>query len=176
MCAHASKDPSQREWLQKIRPYWQHNYHFHVRLKCPAGTPDCQRQSPDVQSLSKGGDGCDETLQWWVTEALKPKPPPDPDAPPAAHRAGLYYGGFARPVPNGFNGAMMGLRVFLIGVFCAFGQAVFGQTAQFIAAIPFHDSDARFGGFSGLSLSNNGRDMVALSDRERDISRADCAG
>ncbi len=82
MCAHASKDPSQREWLQKIRPYWQHNYHFHVRLKCPAGTPDCQRQSPDVQSLSKGGDGCDETLQWWVTEALKPKPPPDPDAPP----------------------------------------------------------------------------------------------
>ncbi len=60
---------------------------------------------------------------------------------------------------------MMGLRVFLIGVFCAFGQAVFGQTAQFIAAIPFHDSDARFGGFSGLSLSNNGRDMVALSDR-----------
>ena len=35
------------------------------------------------RASAKAGDGCDETLQWWVTEeALKPKPPPDPDAPP----------------------------------------------------------------------------------------------
>jgi penicillin-insensitive murein endopeptidase len=25
-----------------------------------------------VAQLSKGGDGCDETLNWWVTTALKP--------------------------------------------------------------------------------------------------------
>ncbi len=75
MCARAGDD---RDWLQKIRPYWGHHYHFHVRLKCPADAPDCVTQKPSVAWLSNGGDGCDETLDWWITDALKP---PDPDAP-----------------------------------------------------------------------------------------------
>lgn len=69
---------SDKKWLQKIRPYWGHHYHFHVRLKCPEGSRNCETQTPSVASLSKGGDGCDETLNWWVTEALEP---PDPSAP-----------------------------------------------------------------------------------------------
>jgi penicillin-insensitive murein DD-endopeptidase len=78
MCEHAGTD---RKWLQKIRPLWGHEAHFHVRLKCPDGAEDCETQSPSVAALSKGGDGCDETLQWWVTEALKPPKPRDPNAP-----------------------------------------------------------------------------------------------
>jgi len=69
MCKHARGN---RDWLQKIRPYWGHNYHFHVRLKCPRGAKGCITQKPTVAQLSKGGDGCDKTLQWWVTAALKP--------------------------------------------------------------------------------------------------------
>ena len=76
MCERAGEN---REWLQKIRPYWGHHYHFHVRLKCPDDAPDCVTQKPGVAWLSNGGDGCDESLDWWVTDALLP---PDPDAPP----------------------------------------------------------------------------------------------
>ncbi|GLQ35366.1 penicillin-insensitive murein endopeptidase [Amylibacter marinus] len=77
MCKHARGN---RDWLQKIRPFWGHNYHFHVRLKCPKGDRRCETQKPTVSALSKGGDGCDETLNWWVTDALRPAKP-DPNAP-----------------------------------------------------------------------------------------------
>lgn len=85
MCRKAR--PSDKAWLQKIRPMWGHNYHFHVRLKCPAGSPGCERQTPTVSQLSKGGDGCDATLNWWVTDALKPRRGGDDDggAPKKKH-------------------------------------------------------------------------------------------
>jgi penicillin-insensitive murein DD-endopeptidase len=79
LCRTATR--ADRAWLQKIRPLQGHNTHFHVRLKCPRGSSLCQTQSPTVAELSGGGDGCDDTLMWWVTEFLDP-PPPDPDAPP----------------------------------------------------------------------------------------------
>jgi penicillin-insensitive murein endopeptidase len=36
-----------------------------------------------VAELSNGGDGCDDSLTWWVTAALEPQPkkPKDPNAP-----------------------------------------------------------------------------------------------
>ena len=34
MCKDATGD---RRWLRKVRPWWGHHYHFHVRLACPAG-------------------------------------------------------------------------------------------------------------------------------------------
>jgi penicillin-insensitive murein endopeptidase len=82
MCNAAGRD---RDWLQKIRPIGGHNYHFHVRLNCPRGDRACQTQTPSVAELSEGGDGCDDTLMWWVTDYLDP-PPPDPNAPPPARR------------------------------------------------------------------------------------------
>ena len=72
MCKKARGD---RKWLQKIRPYWGHNFHFHVRLKCPKGNSACKRQKPTVKQLSKGGLGCDDTLNWWITDALRPAKP-----------------------------------------------------------------------------------------------------
>ena len=70
MCKTAKR--SDRAWLQKIRPIYGHNFHFHVRLKCPRGDRYCQTQTPSVAELSKGGDGCDDTLMWWVTDYLNP--------------------------------------------------------------------------------------------------------
>lgn len=76
MCNDEGKD---RAWLRKIRPWWGHHYHFHVRLKCPEGTLDCVDQvSPPP------GDGC-EAAESWVYDILNPKPP-DPDAPPPKPR------------------------------------------------------------------------------------------
>lgn len=77
MCRTATA--ADKGWLQKIRPIYGHNDHFHVRLKCPRGATACQTQKPTVAELSNGGNGCDDTLMWWVTtylEELKhPKPP-----------------------------------------------------------------------------------------------------
>lgn len=70
MCKTAKR--SDTKWLQKIRPVAGHDTHFHVRLKCPAGARACQTQTPTVDELSKGGNGCDDTLMWWVTDYLNP--------------------------------------------------------------------------------------------------------
>ena len=69
MCKNARGN---KKWLQKIRPLWGHHLHFHVRLKCPNGSRGCVTQKPTVKELSKNATGCDETLTWWVTEALDP--------------------------------------------------------------------------------------------------------
>ncbi len=69
LCREAGPD---RAWLAKIRPWWGHNYHFHVRLSCPRGEPDCRDQA-----LPPPGDGCGKELDWWFTEeALHPAPSP----------------------------------------------------------------------------------------------------
>ena len=56
------------DWLGKVRPWWQHEDHFHVRLKCPAESKDCKL--PDGYDAIKG-DGCDETLDWWFKKPTK---------------------------------------------------------------------------------------------------------
>ncbi|TVS06070.1 MAG: penicillin-insensitive murein endopeptidase [Rhodobacteraceae bacterium] len=83
MCKTATR--SDTPWLQKIRPAVGHNYHFHVRLRCPSGNRYCVTQTPTVAELSKGGNGCDETLQWWVTDFLNP-PRRERTEPPAPRR------------------------------------------------------------------------------------------
>jgi len=53
-----------RAWMAKIRPWWGHNYHFHVRLSCPSGNPQCRGQAPPPP-----GDGCGKELDWWFTKS-----------------------------------------------------------------------------------------------------------
>jgi len=75
LCREAGDD---RAWLNKVRQYWQHDYHFHVRIHCPADSPDCK-----PQQAVPAGDGCGKDLDWWFTDAvLHPKPPPPPTTPP----------------------------------------------------------------------------------------------
>ncbi len=66
MCRVAAGEP----WMRKVRPYYSHNYHFHVRLFCPRGAESCKDQDPTPTT-----DGCDASLAWWFSDAvLHPKP------------------------------------------------------------------------------------------------------
>lgn len=70
VCREARGD---RRWLSKIRPFWGHNYHFHVRVTCPPGDAGCNAQDPPPRD-----EGCDTSLDWWFTDAvLNPKPNPN---------------------------------------------------------------------------------------------------
>ncbi|NLH83203.1 MAG: penicillin-insensitive murein endopeptidase [Phyllobacteriaceae bacterium] len=74
LCDWAGGD---RRWLGKIRPWYGHNYHFHVRLACPQGAADCRAQAP-----TPSGDGCGADLAWWLgPEPWKPSPPEKPRPP-----------------------------------------------------------------------------------------------
>jgi penicillin-insensitive murein endopeptidase len=75
LCREADGD---RDWLNKVRPYWGHDYHFHVRLVCPSDSPNCKPQDPVPP-----GDGCGKDLDWWFRDAvIHPKPEPPPVTPP----------------------------------------------------------------------------------------------
>jgi penicillin-insensitive murein endopeptidase len=50
-------------WLNKIRPWWGHHYHFHVRLACPADESQCRAQATVPQ-----GAGCGKALAWWFSK------------------------------------------------------------------------------------------------------------
>ncbi len=50
LCRDAGED---RSWLGKVQPWLGHDWHFHVRLDCPPGSPDCEPQPPRPE-----GDGC----------------------------------------------------------------------------------------------------------------------
>ena len=52
-----------RSWMSKVRPWYGHDDHMHVRLKCPADSPNCEAQ-PAVP----GGDGCDKSLDHWFAD------------------------------------------------------------------------------------------------------------
>jgi penicillin-insensitive murein endopeptidase len=74
ICRDAQGD---RSWLNKVRPMYGHNYHFHIRISCPDGQDGCREQDP-----TPPGDGCDSSLAWWFTdEVLHPKKPARPVAP-----------------------------------------------------------------------------------------------
>ena len=50
-------------WLRKIRPWWGHDGHFHVRLKCPENSIKCV-PSPKLPE----GTGCEISLNWWFSK------------------------------------------------------------------------------------------------------------
>ncbi|WP_373818424.1 penicillin-insensitive murein endopeptidase [Glaesserella sp.] len=63
LCNTAGTD---REWLRKIRPWYAHDSHFHVRLTCPADATNCENQA-----AIPAGDGCGAELYSWF-EPAKP--------------------------------------------------------------------------------------------------------
>lgn len=68
-----------RGWLAKVRPMWLHNYHFHVRIGCPAGSTSCEKQKPTT-----GDEGCGKELDDWFKLLTRPPPKPrPPEAKPA---------------------------------------------------------------------------------------------
>jgi penicillin-insensitive murein DD-endopeptidase len=72
LCEQAGND---RAWLAKVRPWWNHYYHFHVRLTCPPGAEGCEGQKPVSDD-----DGCGQELANWYAVLKKaaiatPSPP-----------------------------------------------------------------------------------------------------
>ncbi|WP_371744574.1 penicillin-insensitive murein endopeptidase [Nordella sp. HKS 07] len=82
LCKWATGD---RSWLAKVRPWYGHTFHFHVRIVCPKDSPDCKNQSPAVP---KDGTGCGQELAYWMGDKpwywiehpklQNPHPPPPP--------------------------------------------------------------------------------------------------
>ncbi len=71
LCREAGSD---RAWLHKVRPWWGHNYHFHIRIACPDDSPECKEQDP-----TPAAEGCGADLDWWFRDAiLNPPPPKEP--------------------------------------------------------------------------------------------------
>src|SRR6202167_6061195 len=77
LCETAKGQP----WMNKVRAYWGHNYHFHIRIKCPAGDSGCEPQEPVPP-----GEVCDTSLAWcFPDEPLHPRAGlPKPPLPVAA--------------------------------------------------------------------------------------------
>lgn len=65
-------------WLRRVRPWRGHDSHMHIRLRCPPGSPDCRDIAPPPP-----GDGCDASLDWWLSPESR-RPPPRPPGPPPA--------------------------------------------------------------------------------------------
>jgi penicillin-insensitive murein DD-endopeptidase len=88
LCEQAPRVGKDRGWLGKVRPWWNHHYHFHVRLACPAGSEGCQSQPP-----VRGDDGCGQELKdwyamlkksaiWQAEQQVRPDTKPGPGKPP----------------------------------------------------------------------------------------------
>jgi penicillin-insensitive murein DD-endopeptidase len=75
---YAARDD--RSWLTKVRPYWGHYYHFHVRMTCPPGSDNCTPQKG-----VPGDDGCGKELDDWLkiiaNDKVEPSPLPLPQPP-----------------------------------------------------------------------------------------------
>ena len=69
-----------RAWLSKVQPWWGHDWHFHVRLHCPADESDCKPQPDRVVD-----EGCGKALNSWLG---KPAHNPRLDRSPRSPRAG----------------------------------------------------------------------------------------
>lgn len=89
LCDRAGID---RNWLRKIRAWYGHDDHFHVRLECPG-----ERSCID-QDRPPAGDGCGDELAWWFSAAAySPEPPKKKSAPltladlPAACKSVLEF-------------------------------------------------------------------------------------
>ncbi|RKF21503.1 penicillin-insensitive murein endopeptidase [Alginatibacterium sediminis] len=82
LCAMEWSDDA---WLGKVRPWWGHTYHMHVRLNCPEGDTSCVDQAPPPP-----GNGCND-MQWWKTtyaqiEREKKDPSLKKPSPPKAKK------------------------------------------------------------------------------------------
>ena len=56
-------------WLRRVRPWRGHDSHMHLRLRCPADSPECRDIAPPPP-----GDGCDASLDWWFTPESRQPP------------------------------------------------------------------------------------------------------
>ena len=63
VCAHFAGQP----WVGKLRPWWGHDDHFHVRIACPPGDTLCRNLADPIPP----GDSCGQPLADWFTPESK---------------------------------------------------------------------------------------------------------
>ena len=51
LCQMAPQVGKDTSWLGKVRPWWNHHYHFHIRLTCPPGSEGCENQKPALGTM-----------------------------------------------------------------------------------------------------------------------------
>ncbi len=73
LCRDAKGD---RAWLSKVRPWYWHNYHFHIRMGCPKDSPACK-----PQPATPGSDGCGAELAYWFQPKILLPEEPKSDRP-----------------------------------------------------------------------------------------------
>lgn len=81
---HLCKLDPQAAWQYKVRSWWYHEDHLHVRLNCPAGSTNCEKQA----ALDPNNNGCGVELTDWLSKKAdesqagmdehwnQPNPPP----------------------------------------------------------------------------------------------------
>lgn len=67
-----------RSFLRKLRPWFGHEDHMHVRLACPLDSADCVEQA-----APPAGDGCGAELTSWFDRGRLPSRPPGERREPA---------------------------------------------------------------------------------------------
>jgi penicillin-insensitive murein endopeptidase len=53
-------------WIRKIRPWYGHDHHFHVRIRCAPQDSLCKSGEAIPE-----GNGCDASLDWWWSEEAR---------------------------------------------------------------------------------------------------------
>ncbi len=66
LCREAKGD---RSWLSKVRPFYGHDYHFHIRITCPEGDKQCKPQPAPSES-----EGCAPTDFAFLVQAVGAAP------------------------------------------------------------------------------------------------------
>ena len=74
--AEVCKQAPGEAWVGKLRPWVGHFSHFHVRLRCPANSPDCQSQAPIPRQWLWGGAGLLAQGQTPVAQGVDELPRP----------------------------------------------------------------------------------------------------
>ena len=76
-----AEEKKREGWMSKVRPWYGHHDHIHVRLKCPTDSPNCRAQPP-----VPGDEGCSKgALDYWFSDkVLHPPKPTTPAKPPRA--------------------------------------------------------------------------------------------
>ena len=118
LCQMAPQVGKDTSWLGKVRPWWNHHYHFHIRLTCPPDADGCENQKP-----ANGDNGCGQELTNWYAmlkkSAIEAAKQPVPGAKPWVGKPPLTMaqlpkecgtvltaGGF-EPPPQGEDGTVM---------------------------------------------------------------------
>ena len=93
LCREAKGD---RSWLDKVRPWWGHDYHFHIRMRCPPGASECHGQTDQ-----DGGDGCRPSDLAYLVQGSVLHPSPAAAEGAAEAEGGDHDGADARGLQSG---------------------------------------------------------------------------